>query len=474
MPIINIKPPGAKGAYTPYGGCLEFMQSRDHQIFLYGGTGTGKTTVLCWKMLMLCLKYPGCKFLFTRKSYRSLIKSGVETFERVVREAGLEIGKKPNQIQKMGDAEPREYKFPYSKRVDEDGRLYEGQSRIVLASLDKVKDELGAEYDFIYVNQPEQAEEDDWQYLTTRANGRYDHAPYPQIFGDPNPEHAQHWIKKGGWEAGEGQTKEDGRWRLIKSTYRDNPIIWDMDNNCLTKNGEMQIGTLMQSLSPVMARRLLDSEWASFEGLAYGEAWNRRDHTITQEKFAELYDITYWDRYWAIDFGYNDPFVCSMFAKHPEMDLYIRYKSVYMTNRTINEHAITIKNFTIGDPKPKLVVADRNPNEIAILSQALGLNIVSARKGPGSRKARVNIINDMLKKNHLLFVLDSVVEDDQRLKDLKKPVGFEEEVENIRWNVDKTSTNEDTLDGDDHEENAIGYLFTHLKAEQKIIKAVWI
>ena len=475
MSTIKMVKPGTKGAYTPYGGALEFMKCKEHQVFIYGGAGTGKTTVASYKMFLLCVLYPGCKFLFTRKSYRSLIKSGVETFERVVREQGWEVTtkkqSKPNQIRKLGEAEPREFVFPYAKRVDEEGRVWEGRSRILLASLDKAKEELGSEYDFIYVNQPGQATEDDWQFLTTRANGRYGHAPYPQLFGDPNPEHAKHWIKLGGYELDKNGEKcgAGDSWRLIKSTYKDNPVIWDMVKEEFTENGKDQIGRLVNSLNPIMTQRLINGEWASFEGLVFGEVWDSKVHLINAGRYT--IDET-WDRYWAIDFGFTDPFVCSMFAKHPHEDLYIRYKLIYMTGRTTQQHADTILAHTLGEPRPKLVIADRNPENISVLSQSLGLNIISAKKGADSIKAGINVLTDMLKNRQLLFIRDAVVEEDPELRKLKKPIGFEEEIENYRW--DKKKNNESPIGGDDHELDSVRYLMTHIKASQKVVKVLWI
>lgn len=475
MAVINTKPEGTKGAFTPYGGCKEFMVSRDPQVILYGGTGSGKTTTLCWKILTLSLLYPGAKTLITRNSYVALVKSGIETLERVFREAGFNVSKhnRGNSIYRLGESKPTEYRLPFARRVDKDGTVYEGESRILVSSLSNAKDELGAEYDYVYVNQPELISEDDWQFLATRCNGRRGHVPYPQLMGDPNPEHEQHWIKLGGYELIDGKKVGSGdRWRLIKSTYHDNPTIWDHKLNCFTKAGEEMIARLEQSLNPVMTKRLLLAEWCSYEGLAYGEVWNRMNHVIDARELAEYNIDDRWERYWAFDFGYDDPFVFSLWCKHPEQDLYIRTKLIYMTNRTILEHVEAIKDATIGEPRPKLAIADRNPESISILSQALGINIISAKKGAGSRKTKVNVLSDMLKKNQLKFFDDALIETDGRLLAKKKPIGFENEVNNIRWKPG--SINEDLLDGDDHEHDAIGYLFTHIQAERRVIPFLWI
>ncbi len=478
MVSINVKPIGAANSYTPYRGCLEFMKCQDHQVFLYGSTGSGKTTVGCYKMMLLCLKYPGIKFLFTRQSYRALIKSGVETFERVLAENGLETGNGHNKIRKLGGSKPEEFQFPWARRKDEkSNRIYEGRSRIVLASLDKVYDEMGAEYDYIYVNQPEQITQDDWMFLATRANGRRDASPYPQLYGDPNPQQTRHWIKTGGYQLINGEkVGDDTRWRLIKSTYKDNPTLWDQKLDKATKHGEELLGRLDQSLNSVMKKRLIEGEWADAEGLVYGDSWIRSKHLISTYNFYKKYPNgieNNWDRFWTMDFGYQDPFVFACWAKIPGTEQYVRYKLIYMTNRTVNEHAEKILSVTLGEPRPKLVLADRNPQEIAILSQALGVNIISAKKGAGSKKAGINVIIDMLNKEELLFLDDALVEEDPRLRAAKKPIGFEEEVESYMWDIDKKDS-DNPKDGDDHESDSMLYLFSHIKADDKRVKFVWI
>jgi len=471
MPIINVKPEGADGAYTPYGGCHEFLVNKDHQVFLYGSAGSGKTTAMCYKMLLLCLKYPGCKFLFTRKSYKALIKSGVETFERVARECGFRITSKKDSktaIRKIGESMPTEFQFPYAKRVDNEGRVWEGQSRILLASLDRVKDELGAEYDYIYVNQPEQVDEEDWGFLTTRADGRRGCSPYPQLMGDPNPEDEKHWIKKGGYELMDGEDPKDARWTLIRSTYRDNPVLWDQKEQKFTERGLEQIGRLQQSLNPVMAKRLIDGEWASYEGLVFGPVWDRSVHIIKQK---DVHIDETWDRYWAFDFGFRDPFVFSQWVKDPQSEFYIRNKAIYMTNKTIYDHIDVINRVTFGEPKPVLAVADRNPESITILSRELGINIISAKKGAGSIKSGINILTEMLKQNKIAIMEDAIVEIDPRLEDAKLPIGFEQEVEAYRWNQNKQ---DEPVDKDNHEIDAAAYLFTHIKSHIQKVKFIWI
>lgn len=486
MTQINVKPEGTKGTVQLFGGCREFMESTEHQVVLFGSTGSGKTFTCCYRLALRMIMYPGAKALLTRKSYTALVNSGVETWEVILRLLGYKIGKKgggPNTVYRLGESKPTEYVFPYAKRTDENGRVYEGESRLVLASLSNVMDQLGAEYDYVYLNQPEQSTEEDWMFLAGRCNGRRGHVPNPQLFGDPNPASMTHWL----WKYGYGkdplgnQLGEGDRWRLIKSTYHDNPLMWvhtggidekGFPNGYFTVEGEKMYSRLVESYNPTMAKRMIEGEWCDYEGLAFADVWSPARHVINDEQLAE-YDIDEtWDRYWAIDFGFDDPFTWSEFAKHPYKELYVNTKLIYMSQRTVIEHAASIRQATIGSPLPKLIVADRNPQEIALLSQALGMNIVSAKKHAGTRIAKVDVIYEMLKNNELQFYQDAAVEIDKRLLRDKKPIGFIEEVGNLRWK--ENGINEDLVDGDDHQFDAMAYLFLQLKADQRIVPFIWL
>lgn len=490
---INVKPEGAKDTIQLFGGCREFMDATEHQVVLFGSTNSGKTFTCCYRLALRMLMYPGAKALMTRKSYTALVNSGVDTWEKVINLLGYKIGKKgggPNTVYRLGESKPTEYVFPYAKREGiRDGKphVYEGHSRLILASLSNVLDQLGAEYDYVYVNQPEQVTEDDWQFLAGRCNGRRGHVPTPQLFGDPNPASMTHWI----WKYGYGQDTlgktlgQGDRWRLIKSTYHDNPTMWvhtggidekGFPNGYFTVEGQKMYDRLADSYNPIMAKRLIEAEWCDYEGLAFAEVWNPVQHVVNEEQLAEYNIDDTWDRYWAIDFGFDDPFTWSEFAKCPYLvdgeELYINTKLIYMSQRTVIEHAASIRQATIGSPLPKLIVADRNPQEIALLSQALGMNIVSAKKHSGTRIAKVDVIYEMLKKNQLKFFQDAVVEVDKRLLRDKKPVGFIEEVNNLRWK--ENGINEDLVDGDDHQFDAMSYLFLQLKADRQIVPFIWI
>lgn len=447
---------------------------------------THNTYISCVLMMMRCMMFPGCKYLFTRSSYTALVKSGVETFEKVLAQAGWTIGRKPGQIRKIGESKPTEYIFPYARRVgkDLDGnpRVYEGKSRIILGSLDNARNELGAEYDFVYVNQPEQSEQEDWEFVGSRADGRHDKAPFPQIHGDPNPEGPSHWIKQGGYELEAGEQRTEGtKWRIIKSTYHDNPIIWDVNApgvcewsgmpGAFTKEGEKQVQRRLESMSPVMQRRLIFSEWAAFDGLVFDQVWDRHRHVIrTKELYDKYPNWQEWDSYWAIDFGMDEPFVWMEFKKHPEQDLYINTKYICMSQRTIVDHAKQIRDLTVGQKPPVLVVADRNPESILFLQQHLGYNVVSAKKGAGSRKTKINVLTDMLKNDQILFYEDALVEEDPRLKEKRLPIGFGAEAEQLQWKEGK----DEPKDGNDHCIDAAGYLFTHIKAGKMVVPFIWL
>jgi len=55
-----------------------------------------------------------------------------------------------------------------------------------------------------------------------------------------------------------------------------------------------------------------------------------------------------WRRFRAIDFGYTNPFCCQWWAVDGDGRMYL-YREVYMTRRTVREHARTIAEYSDGE-----------------------------------------------------------------------------------------------------------------------------
>ena len=261
--------PDSKAGELLRGGAADFWRCHDHEVILAGPANTGKTYAGMHKLDALLWKYPGSQAAIIRKAFSYLHGSVCQTFEKVAN---------MHAIQKYGGERAERY-------------IYPNGSCIWLGGMDKPGKVLSSERDFIYVNQAEETTEEDWETLLTRCDGRAGHSPYPQLMGDCNPSSARHWIRE---RAGRGAL------RLLKSVHLDNPTLFD-DKGEMTERGKRAL-SILENLTGVRRKRLLEGEWATAEGAVY-EAF-RYDIHVRERSPDEM-------RYWALamDEGYTNPAV---------------------------------------------------------------------------------------------------------------------------------------------------------------------
>lgn len=219
--------------YSPRGGCKDFFYAKEPEYIASGPAETGKTLAACWKMHILALKYAGLNGAIIRKTQKSLYGSVLQTWERVIKNAPVKV---------YGGEKPEKY-------------VYDNGSTIWVGGMDNADKVLSSERDFFYVNQAEELTLDDWEKMTTRTTGRGAVMPYTMTFGDCNPSGSKHWIRS------------RPRLRLINTTHRDNPTIYNEDGT-LTEHGKRSMETL-QGLSGVRRKRLYEGIWATAEGAVY-------------------------------------------------------------------------------------------------------------------------------------------------------------------------------------------------------------
>lgn len=448
MPNVNIEQvaPGTEGVYTPYGQSRDFISfkgsisgngERNIAGIICGPADCGKTLASCWKMHLFCLKYPGASVLMCRKSATALRNSAVITYQKVLKWSGCN-----NLVKMLGKSEPTEFLYPYAKTKDNiTGKVYEGVSSIKIGNLDKSSNHLGAEYDMIYVNQPEEITLEDFEFLMSRCSGRKGGTPYSVLIGDPNPAHAKHWIKEG---------YDNGRWPIFTATHKDNPELWDMEKDDWSTSDRAQTRiSVLKSFSGTRRQRLLMGEWVNNEGLVFGDVWDPFTHIKTKEDLAFL--DPYWNKYVGVDFGMTAPFVASYFVEDPYTKALYRTKLIYRTGHTINENAELLRKMLVDDVNVKMIVTDRDPNQSRILEEALGRSTITAKKGAGSADSSINLLANRLKSEKVFFLNAREAlfhEPDETLISRNKPIGFDEEVENYRRDPKKP---EGVVKEDDHE-----------------------
>lgn len=411
--------------YTPYGAALKLWNSKAQQIVISGPSNTGKTRSVLEKLDALMWQYPGAQAAIVRKTYQSTIGTVLQTYERFV------LGKE-SSVRKMGASRPTSYEYPNG-------------SKVWVGGMDHTERVLSSERDVIVVNQTEELSLEDWEYLSSRATGRAGVMPYGQLIGDCNPSAPTHWIKQNG---------DSGKILFLESRHEDNPTLFDPVTHQITERGRQEMVAL-NTLTGVRKKRFKDGIWAAAEGMVYEEVWDPATHLIDRKNIPES-----WPRYWTIDFGFTNPFRWAAYAIDDDGRM-IRYREVYYTQRTVEDHLAAILKATKDEPRPQAIVVDHDAEDRATFEQhnvycsecdlairstetslhashtltRFNLKTTPAYKAisPGIQGQTKRLKKAGDGRPRLLYMRDSLIERDQRLVDARKPCVAEEEYESYVW-----------------------------------------
>jgi hypothetical protein len=408
-PIPEEKPYRSQGAMREVWGIVA------DEVMVSGPAGTGKSRGILEYLYALSLKYAGCRGLIVRKTRHSLTESALVTFETHV------VPGRPSWVSNQ------------LRRVRQSYQLPNG-SEIVVGGLDNTSRFMSTEFDWIYVQEAREAEEAEWEDLTSRLRNGV--LPFQFIIGDTNPDGPAHWILL---------RARSGKLRLIESRHEDNPVLFDARRGEMTDAGRVYIGRL-DNLTGVRKKRLRGGLWVGAEGMVY-DLWDPAVHVIEREIPAA------WPRYGMVDFGFTNPFACLWAATDPDDRIYI-YRQVYGIHRLVRDWAHLLHELTGGE-RILFWVTDHDLEARHDLEAHLGhsaqqcgtaearyVPTVPARKdvttGIEAVSERLKIAGDGLPR---LFVLrDSLVEMDPLLVERKEPVCLEDEFPRYTWATARSQT----------------------------------
>lgn len=430
--------------FEPRGANLELLRCRDTEVAAVGRAGTGKTLTACWKLHLTAMQVPGLRALMLRATHTSLTATTLVTFQRYVALGSLADG----TVKWFGGSG----KDPAAFR-------YRNGSTILVAGGDRPEKFLSAELDRVFVDEAVEISLELHETLITRLRGK---APtYKQIILATNPSHPQHWIK---------QRADEGTLTMITSSHRDNPAYVNRDGT-YTQEGREYMEKL-DALTGVRRMRLRDGRWTAAEGVIY-EEYDQTIHLVDRFPIPPE-----WPRLWAVDFGFTNPFVCQWWAIDPDGRL-ILYREIYMTRRTVDEHARTIlaqvtREDESGErvwtePRPMAIVGDHDAEGRAVLERELGLTVTPALKrvkdGIQAVKGRLRPAGDG--KPRIVFMSDTLVERDQALAEAKKPTCTVDEITGYAWAKPPASAlskpePEEPLKVDDHGMDTMRYAVAQL------------
>lgn len=410
--------------YQPHGGALRLFYCKDDEVLLDGPAGTGKSRACLEKVNLVASKYAGCRVLLVRKTRASMTESTLVTFEEKVLPAGSPIASGPQRRMRQA------YCYPNG-------------SEVVVGGMDNALKIMSTEYDLIYVAEATELAENDWESLTTRLRNKV--VPYQQLIADCNPGAPTHWLN---------QRCHNGLTTRLLSRHEDNPTV---DAVYLDK---------LRRLTGARRKRLYEGVWAAQEGLVYDV-----DAAV---HFIDRFDIpAEWKRYRVIDFGFTNPFVCQWWAIDGDGRAY-RYREIYMTGRTVADHAAQIKTLSAGEVYAA-TIADHDAEDRATL-HASGIPTIAAHKAlsPGIQAVQKRLQKAGDGRPRLLFLRDSLVERDPALMEAKKPACTDEEFDGYVWPKaqDGKERKEAPVKDDDHGMDAMRYLVAALDLRSRQATAV--
>lgn len=391
--------------YRSRGAARALFDSRAPEVLLSGPAGTGKSRAALEKLHAMMLRNPGARGLIVRKTLVSLGSTGLVTWREKVAAESIAAG----HVVWYGGSQQEAAAYRYSNG-----------STVVVGGLDKAEKVMSSEYDVIFVQEATELSVNDWEALTTRLrNGRIS---FQQLLADCNPSTPTHWLK---------QRSDRGDTLMLESRHEDNPVLFQSDGT-LTMVGQDYIGKL-DRLTGVRFHRLRHGRWVAAEGLIY-EEYDPAVHLV--DRFPIPAE---WQRWWAVDFGYTNPFVLQCWAEDPDGRLYL-YREIYRTRRLVEDHAKTILSLVApggkwAEPRPRAIVCDHDAEDRATLQRHLGMSTSAARKtvsdGIQAVQARLKVAGDG--KPRFFILRDSVVERDPALDEAKRPTCTAEEIVGYIW-----------------------------------------
>lgn len=399
--------------YTAYGGALAMWRCRDKEVLIEGPAGTGKTRGVLEKAHFCLSKYDGARALAVRKTRASMTHSVLVTYEDKVLPANSPIKAGASRAQRQS------YRYPNG-------------SELVIGGMDNADRIMSTEFDLVLGFEWTEALEDDHEKLTTRLRNGV--MPYQQIITDCNPSYPYHWLN---------QRANTGLMTRILSRHSDNPTVSVTYLNTLAL------------LTGARELRLNKGIWAAQDGLVY-DTFDPAIHVLSSLPIGH----ESWPVARVIDFGYTNPFVCQWWKFDPDNRAYM-YREIYMSGRTLREHAPDIIRYSQGE-NIIATIADPEDAQGRADLDSLGIGSQTADKaialGIQDVKDRLRVLGDGWPR--LFIVRDATVEIDPAMVAAKLPTGTLQEIDGYVWPKAAPAHNdkEVPVDKNNHGMDAMRYL----------------
>jgi len=337
----------------------QFMESRHRNVFIKGSAGSGKSYVICQKILIRMLSEKTCNWMIVRKVASTLNDSVFKQMKSIITDMGLDkkfkITQNPLSITAINTKN-----YVVFKGVDD---------REKLKSITNIHN--------VFI---EEATEIDWDdYLQILARVRSKPSDYTQIVCAFNPVSPMHWLKLKVWD--EEATLNNSL--LLTTTYKHNIYL---DENAVIQYENMF------SRDPVFAAAYLRGEWpiVSREGSMYFSFDHKNIKPLQYNKNNALHI--------SLDFNVQPYATCLVFQ--------VKDKDIYLIDDIVEEYPATtfglIRKFCTkykGHKEPLYVYGDMSGKQRKTNDDRTDYNIVESelKKDGFHYDMRVNNYNPSVK-----------------------------------------------------------------------------
>jgi hypothetical protein len=423
-----------KTLYHPHGAALDLIRCRDEEILCEGPAGTGKSRACLEKAHLIAMRYDGARVLLTRKTRASMTESVLVTFEDKV------LDQASRRKLDVLNGPTRGHRTTYE---------YPNGSRVVLAGLDKPEKIMSTEYDLAIVFEATEATEHDWEMVSTRLRNNV--VPYQQAIADCNPASPGHWLN---------QRAGAGRMTRLLSRHEHNPELFD--GSTWTDYGAKYLSRL-DALSGPRRDRLRHGRWAAADGLVY-DGWDAGVHLV--DRFDVPDD---WRRIRAIDFGYENPFVCQWWAIDGDGRM-VLYRELYLTHTLVADAAKRIIELSRGE-SIEATVTDHDAEDRATL-RAAGIATMGADKAV---RLGIQRVAERLRpaddgRPRLVLMRDALVSADRSLAEAKRPTCTADEFDSYIWRRTNAGLKDEPEKSDDHGMDAMRYAVSYVDAGTRALE----
>jgi phage terminase large subunit len=399
--------------YSPRGAVRDLFYEHSTETLIEGAAGTGKTRGICEYLHLVALRFPGSRQLMCRKTNTALTTAALATFQGKVLQQG-----DPCQWFGGSKSEPAAFR-------------YDNGSRIVVGGLDNLDKTLSTEYDNVYVNEATELDEDSWEMLLRCLRNGI--TPHQRLIGDCNPATDRHWLLR---------RCNTGRTKRLHSTIRDNPAYWDEATGDYTETGRAYVEDTLGGLSGTRRQRLIDGLWVGMENAIY----DILDPSIHLRKLPD--PVAWQTGAMGTDYGrVHLSAVCAV--QRDTTGIYWVRDGWAETGGNLQQ----IKD-AVNSLRSRFRISRGRCDPIQeVLAQELGFSV--AKGSAGSRKARIELVYDLLAKGQLYFDSSS-----QFVRDL-----FDEMLA-YRWEIHENDTNKEKVPvrKDDDRVAALEYAIEELTA----------